>query len=183
MFVGALTHIGSLKGSIIVHLNHHRYSDTDKDLQKSFWSALAPPLQSVPISPSLFGPALRKLREDPFLNFMEKYYYLILFAAYLLVISIFGFANFYFYFLAPSSAAFLVQKYSALYYHRSGYRNYDLPDKSHNVLWLLPFVFGENWHNNHHKNPRAPNNQVRWWELDVVYFISYPFLKRKEVNS
>jgi len=54
--------------------------------------------------------------------------------------------------------------------HRWGYRNYDTNDDSRNN-WLVGYLNGEGWHNNHHAEPRCAGYGQRWWELDVYYLL------------
>jgi fatty-acid desaturase len=54
--------------------------------------------------------------------------------------------------------------------HLWGYRNYDTNDDSRNN-WLLGYLNGEGWHNNHHAEPRSAAYGQRWWELDVYYLV------------
>jgi len=44
-------------------------------------------------------------------------------------------------------------------------------DLSTNNAFLGIFCFGEGWHHNHHLYPGAARSGVRWYELDVVYYI------------
>jgi stearoyl-CoA desaturase (delta-9 desaturase) len=32
-------------------------------------------------------------------------------------------------------------------------------------------MWGEGWHNNHHKNQKNENFSVKWWEFDISYHI------------
>jgi len=41
--------------------------------------------------------------------------------------------------------------------------------ESHNVVWLFPLLFGENWHNNHHAAPGSASTWVHWYQVDLVY--------------
>ena len=52
--------------------------------------------------------------------------------------------------------------------HLWGYRNYDTNDDSRNH-WLVGYINGEGWHNNHHAEPRCASHGQRWWEFDVYY--------------
>ena len=53
--------------------------------------------------------------------------------------------------------------------HKYGYRNFDTPDKSKNMLpWDL-ILMGELLQNNHHRNGSDPNLASKWWELDPTY--------------
>lgn len=50
--------------------------------------------------------------------------------------------------------------------HRVGYRNFDLPDHSRNVLPIELLVMGEMMQNNHHRNPSRTSFAVRKFEFD-----------------
>ena len=50
--------------------------------------------------------------------------------------------------------------------HEVGYRNYDLRDRSRNVLPIELLVMGEMMQNNHHRHPMRTNFATRWFELD-----------------
>jgi stearoyl-CoA desaturase (delta-9 desaturase) len=52
-----------------------------------------------------------------------------------------------------------------------GYRRYKVPDNSTNnpVLGLL--MWGEGWHNNHHRFQSRANIGERWYEIDIGYYI------------
>jgi stearoyl-CoA desaturase (delta-9 desaturase) len=57
--------------------------------------------------------------------------------------------------------------------HKTGYRNYDSPDNSHNTTPVDIIMLGELFQNNHHHRPVDPNFAAKWWEIDPVY----PFMK------
>ena len=54
--------------------------------------------------------------------------------------------------------------------HRSGRQPFATRDRSTNNLLVAFLTFGEGWHNNHHRFPRAARAGVRWWELDPIYY-------------
>jgi stearoyl-CoA desaturase (delta-9 desaturase) len=55
--------------------------------------------------------------------------------------------------------------------HRAGTRRFETHDDSRNN-WLLALVtLGEGWHNNHHAHPGAARQGLRWWELDVTWYV------------
>ena len=54
--------------------------------------------------------------------------------------------------------------------HRSGYRPFATLDTSTNNVLIAILTFGEGWHNNHHRFPRAARAGVRWWEVDPIYY-------------
>ena len=53
--------------------------------------------------------------------------------------------------------------------HHSGYRNFDLDDKSTNCTLVGWFVFGEGYQNNHHRFPDSAKFSVKWFEVDPGY--------------
>jgi stearoyl-CoA desaturase (delta-9 desaturase) len=55
--------------------------------------------------------------------------------------------------------------------HMWGYRTYETKDDSTNLWWVALLGFGEGWHNNHHAFPRSARHGLRWWELDVAYWL------------
>ncbi|MEW8584690.1 MAG: transposase, partial [Candidatus Thiodiazotropha sp.] len=54
--------------------------------------------------------------------------------------------------------------------HYWGYRNFEIPNTSTNILpWGL-FIGGEELHNNHHAFASSAKLSNRWWELDLGWF-------------
>lgn len=60
--------------------------------------------------------------------------------------------------------------------HKYGYKNYRLEDQSFNTLPLDILLMGELYQNNHHKFPRSLNFKKRWFELDIGYLALYPLI-------
>jgi stearoyl-CoA desaturase (delta-9 desaturase) len=60
------------------------------------------------------------------------------------------------------------------------YRNFDTADKSQNHLLLGYLTWGQNWHNNHHYDPKSYDFGTgvsgKWWEWDPCKLF-LPFLK------
>ena len=55
--------------------------------------------------------------------------------------------------------------------HCWGSQSYDARDQSRNNFWVALLVFGEGWHNNHHRFPSRAKSGVCWWQLDVSYAV------------
>lgn len=53
--------------------------------------------------------------------------------------------------------------------HRVGYRNYEVNDKSKNIMFWDIFMLGEGYHNNHHTHASSPNFARKWYEFDPIY--------------
>ena len=51
--------------------------------------------------------------------------------------------------------------------HFFGRRRFEVDDQSTNVAWLAIPSLGESWHHNHHAFPRAAQQGMRWWEIDI----------------
>jgi len=51
--------------------------------------------------------------------------------------------------------------------HFVGERRFETDDRSTNVFWLALPSLGEAWHHNHHAFPRAAQQGLRWWEVDI----------------
>ena len=61
--------------------------------------------------------------------------------------------------------------------HKIGYRNYELKNTSTN-LYPMDFIFlGESYHNDHHRNPASIKMGVKWYEIDITYYIILAFSK------
>jgi len=51
--------------------------------------------------------------------------------------------------------------------HYWGYRSFDTPDGSRNILAVGLLIGGEELHNNHHAFPASARLAQRWWEIDI----------------
>ena len=51
--------------------------------------------------------------------------------------------------------------------HWVGYRNFEVKDKSNNLVPLGVFICGEELHNNHHTYPNSAKLSVKPWEFDL----------------
>ncbi len=54
--------------------------------------------------------------------------------------------------------------------HRFGRRRFATPDASRNNLIVAVLVFGEGWHNNHHRFPTSARQGIGWYELDPTWW-------------
>jgi stearoyl-CoA desaturase (Delta-9 desaturase) len=55
--------------------------------------------------------------------------------------------------------------------HIWGQRPFQSNDESRNNLFCGIFGFGEGWHNNHHAFPASARHGLRWWEIDLSYYL------------
>lgn len=66
--------------------------------------------------------------------------------------------------------------------HYWGYRNFETPDGSTNIINLGFIIGGEELHNNHHAYPSSAKLSSKWWEFDVgwlyIQILSYLHLAK-----
>ncbi len=55
--------------------------------------------------------------------------------------------------------------------HIWGTRRFPTPDESRNNFWLALVTMGEGWHNNHHHFMSSVRQGIRWWEVDLTYYV------------
>ncbi len=54
--------------------------------------------------------------------------------------------------------------------HYLGYRNYEVPDASRNIVPWGILIGGEELHNNHHAFASSAKLSSKWWEFDIGWF-------------
>ena len=55
--------------------------------------------------------------------------------------------------------------------HRFGSQAWDTGEQSRNFWPVGLLALGEGWHNNHHAFPRSARHGLRWWQLDVSWWV------------
>lgn len=55
--------------------------------------------------------------------------------------------------------------------HVWGSRRFQTNDQSRNNLILAIITLGEGWHNNHHWYSSSASQGLRWWEIDISFYI------------
>jgi stearoyl-CoA desaturase (delta-9 desaturase) len=165
-FISVIMCRGSPIGWVYIHRLHHGFSDTDKD----------------PHSPKILGFKLfglnhltnhsdkinkflvKDLMTEEQLNLNKHYLlYVIVYVALLAVVNI---QLVYFLWALPVVLVQLSQNSFNYVGHLVGYRNFETNDNSTNNVFFFPFILGDAWHNNHHKNPALISNKVRSFEID-----------------
>lgn len=166
-FFGCLQGKGSPLAYSIYHLNHHMYSDTDKDphcpkLQGWFKTQF----QFLFPSKDIKVKNIRQLASNKFVAFCHKNYWKIniTFGLIIFLIYPFGLVSCY---LAPAGLSYIALGGINYRGHNNGYRNYDIDDNSTND-WLTGILtFGEGYQNNHHYDASVANFSRRWYEIDI----------------
>lgn len=169
-FIGCITMIGSPLAWSALHRQHHGHAETDKDphspYQLGWFKAWFGFWNIDVINPKY----IKDIRKIPFYKYTHKYYFAIniVYVVALGLIDplwiVFGYAIPTVFVLHSTSAIIVIA-------HIHGYKNHKINDESRNS-WIASLItLGEGWHNNHHANSKAWNNQEHWWEFDPPAWI------------
>lgn len=163
------------------HRKHHQHSDTEEDVhspkQKGFWvSHMLWFLKrgNFPSDLSKVG-GFAKFPELIWLDRFDSVVIPALFAVlYWLGETIDGTNGFQLLVwggiistLAVQHATFTINSLS----HVFGHQRYRTGDDSRNNFLLALLTLGEGWHNNHHHYPLSCRQGIRWWEIDITYYL------------
>jgi fatty-acid desaturase len=166
---GTLSCSGSPIGWVLIHRDHHKYSDTTYDPHQGtlgFWK-----LQAVRynINTKQYQSDVRDIIADKFCMALHKYYFIVIGSYALLLYAILGVEGVYYGFFAPAALTLFAENLTNWAAHQPfGYSTFDVENKSRNVWWLNILSHGDGWHNNHHKYPSSSTTHYKWWELDVT---------------
>jgi stearoyl-CoA desaturase (delta-9 desaturase) len=161
---------------VTTHRLHHAFTDTDRDPHSPrngvWWSHIGWIFTGTAQNQSeatkqRYSPVLMK---DPYLRFIDKYYYVstiilaaIIFAIGGLPMAVWAIAvrivlSWHFTWLVNSAT------------HIWGYRRFETRDDSRNNVLVAAVTFGEGWHNNHHAYPRSAKHGLTWKEFDINWY-------------
>jgi stearoyl-CoA desaturase (Delta-9 desaturase) len=156
------------------HRRHHRFADTPSDahspLNGGFYHAhIGWFLEGGGENPDLSN--VRDLTKYPELVWLEKYKWVPLVGYGVLCFAIFGVSGlFWGFFLSTIVLLHATMLINSLA-HVWGSRRFDTPDGSRNNALLALITLGEGWHNNHHHQMSSTRQAVKWWEIDVTFWI------------
>lgn len=179
VFQFILAYLGSMTAQRSVlwwsghHVDHHKYSDTEKDIhspKKGFWWShmmwmLVRDYDETPEK------QIRAFEKYPEIMWLHRYW---LVAPISLAVGLYlaggWFALFWGFFFSTFltwHGTFVINSLA----HVWGKRRYATSDTSRNNLWLSLVTMGEGWHNNHHHYASTANQGFFWWEIDLSYAI------------
>jgi len=156
------------------HRVHHRLADHDGDIHSPglsglWWAHVGWVLSN---KHDEYDPRLiQDFAKYPELRWLDRYYVVppaILGSAILLLG---GFDAFVWGFLVSTVLLFHATFTINSLAHLWGSRRFATPDDSRNNFVLALLTFGEGWHNNHHQYMYACRQGIRWWEVDVTYYV------------
>ena len=158
---------------VTTHRIHHAFTETEKDPHSprngTYWSHIGWIFQGTAQAQSeatmqRYSPDLMR---DPYLVFLNKYYYVTTIALSIVLYAIGGWPmvltavflrvvmSWHFTWLVNSAT------------HLWGTRRFDTRDDSRNNGIVAALTFGEGWHNNHHAYPRSARHGLTRREFDV----------------
>jgi stearoyl-CoA desaturase (delta-9 desaturase) len=156
------------------HRDHHLHSDRKSDLHSPvhegfWWSHLGWILSD---EYEEFDPKrIADFNRYPELRFLNRFHLLptIVYGAAVYLIG--GWPAFVWGFIASTvllyHGTFLINSLA----HIWGSRRFATPDESRNSFVLALVTLGEGWHNNHHHYMSSVRQGIRWWEIDVTYYV------------
>jgi stearoyl-CoA desaturase (delta-9 desaturase) len=156
------------------HRDHHLYSDRKEDLHSPvhegfWWSHLGWILSD---EYDQYDPKrIADLRRYPELRLLDRFHLLppVIYGTAIWLVG--GYDAFVWGFLVATvvlyHGTFLINSLA----HIWGSRRFATPDESRNNFWLALVTMGEGWHNNHHHFMSSVRQGVRWWEIDLTYYL------------
>ena len=156
------------------HRHHHILSDRKADLhsavQEGFWWSHVGWILSEeyddydPAAVSDFG-------KFPELRWLDKYH---LVPAVVYAVAIFligGWDAFLWGFVLATVVLYHGTFFINSLAHVWGTRRFATPDESRNNFLLALVTLGEGWHNNHHYYMSSVRQGIRWWEVDITFYV------------
>ena len=156
------------------HRDHHKYSDTEKDIHSPrqrglLWAHMGWFL-STDYDETKFD-RIRDFAKYPELRVLNKMNEVL---AAIMVVALFliGGWSFVVWGFCVSTVllwhgTFTINSLT----HRIGKARYETGDDSKNSFVLSLITMGEGWHNNHHYYQSTANQGFFWWEIDPSYYI------------
>lgn len=186
-FLGSLSIQGGVLWWVSHHRDHHKHTETDNDIHsprtKGMWTAhMGWMMHEDCLRTSQAN--IKDFARFPELKWLQRNYG-VLVAGEALAIFLFGALLNYFYpALGTSGLQMLVWGFfisTVLLWHSTfmvnsvchkwGTRPYDAGDDSTNNLLVGILTMGEGWHNNHHKFAYSARHGLRWYQVDVTWYV------------
>jgi stearoyl-CoA desaturase (delta-9 desaturase) len=156
------------------HRVHHATSDSEHDIhspeQRGIWWAHVGWVLSNDYDE--YDPKLiQDFSKFPELRFLDKYFLLPPIVLGAAVLWLGGLNIFMWGFVVSTVMLFHGTFAINSIAHIWGTRRFDTPDHSRNNFLLALVTLGEGWHNNHHQFMYACRQGLRWWEIDITYYV------------
>jgi stearoyl-CoA desaturase (delta-9 desaturase) len=158
---------------VTTHRIHHAFTETEKDPHSprfgTYWAHIGwifrGTAQIQPASArAKYSPDLLR---DPYLVFIDKYYYVTSIIAGIGLFAIGGWSMVLWAILFRTVVGWHFTWLVNSATHLWGSRRFETRDDSRNNALIAAVTFGEGWHNNHHAYPRSARHGLTWKEFDV----------------
>ncbi|MGL4758039.1 MAG: acyl-CoA desaturase [Patescibacteria group bacterium] len=176
-FAGSLALQGTVTGWVVDHFQHHNQSDKPEDPHSSregfWWSHLFWLFYEVELNPMQVK-LKQKLLSDPVIAFFDKKIVFIgsQVLVGLILLWIGGLDMVVWGFLVRVVFVWHVTWFINSACHLWGFTTYpESGDYSKNLWWMGLLAFGEGWHNNHHMYQNSPRHGLKWWQIDVTWYL------------
>lgn len=170
-FFGHLAGTASAIAWVATHIDHHRYSDTDKDPHALKNGVVKLFLLDYKDAVIPRNKAVVRLAKDPFYKFLHNYFILLHIVWIAALYVLFGLDAVLFGHLVPVSLVFAASAAVNVFGHKWGEARHATNDDSRNNPLVAFLTWGEGWHNTHHRFPTRVNLGEKWWELDVSWLV------------
>jgi len=159
------------------HRDHHRYSDTEKDVHSPMrgllWSHVGWILSTE--YSEYDSSRVKDLEKYPELRWLNKWHLVPPVALAVALFAIGGWSYLIWGFFVSTvllwHGTFLVNSLNHLW----GTRRYATTDTSRNNALIAVLTMGEGWHNNHHHYMASANQGFYWWEIDGSFYLIRAF--------
>ena len=155
------------------HRYHHRHSDQPDDLHSpkhGVWWSYAGWIFADSSRPTQID-QVRDLVKYPELRVLDRLAYVPGIALAAVCYAVAGWSGVVVGFLWGTILSHHATFANNCFAHIFGTRPYETGDGSRNNWFLAALVFGEGWHNNHHRYPGSARNGFLWWEIDLTYYV------------
>ncbi len=163
---GTLTCYGSSLQWTVMHTQHHKYSDTEKDPhQFTNWTSIFKNNYQINGEYALSTrKAMRRLLKKPWHKTVHQYYWLIPISFMLFLYVVFGWNVLLYFYLAPLGLVILSASVFNYLSHING--------KPNNTAYYALQSSGEWRHKLHHDEPWRWDLREKWYHIDLgAYFI------------
>jgi len=156
------------------HRTHHRNSDTPDDVhspvtQGLWWSHIGWIISRK--SEDYDRRIIQEFGKYPELRLLNKYHRVPAILLGVALYAIGGFPVFMWGFVLSTvllwHGTFTINSLAHLW----GSRRFETADGSRNNFLLAIITLGEGWHNNHHQFMYSARQGLRWWEIDVTWYV------------
>ena len=156
------------------HRDHHRYSDTEKDIhspvQRGFFHSHMGWILTN--EHDEYDPErIKDFYRFPELRFLDRYHWIpttfLAVGMYLLGGWAYFFWGWVLSVIVLAHCTFTINSLA----HTWGSRRFETEDDSRNNAFLAILTLGEGWHNNHHHCMYSCRQGIRWYEIDITYYV------------